>query len=362
MKNNENKMLWILNIEKLKKNDMGSHGIEYEIASECDISGLLDYQNGIILCGPLTMERDNNGLHHYLLKIKLSSPEKLYNYKKATKRGYYFRDGILGEILAIMSIFFQCRFFLVACYHGELTNKSLRIKQEYNLTYYPCNPEIHPSIFSSNGKNFAKGLREFLDSMRSLNPESHLKYILACHHYARALKEVGKDHEMVFIRLVSSIEALSKDFELDRKDDLFAGKNFNDMIIASVLDEKEKAELVRVFETRKARKKFKRFIEKHSKGFFKGGNYKAKHARIFKKDLDNTLDAIYTARSTYLHNGTPMYLSLPVKGESNWDIDTSLGMIIDRRRIPKNQKLPYTHFFERLVRQCLLNYLEENQI
>lgn len=361
MKSNDVRMLWILNIEKLKKKDLRSYYIEYEIASECYISGLLNYQNGKILCGPLTMEKDKNGLYHYALKIKFSSPEELYNHKKAKRKGYLFKEGILGEILSLISIFFQCRFYLIASYSGELTDKSIKVKHEYSVDYYPCNPYIHPSIFLNKAKNFTKGLGEFLESIKSLNPELHQKFILACFHYARALKEIGKDNEMVFIRLVSSIEALSKDFDLKGKDDLLAGKNFDDIIINGVLIEEEKVELEKTFENRKARMKFKRFIEKYSKGFFKGGNYKVKHTRIFKKDLGKTLDAIYSARSKYLHAGEPMYLSLPIKGEHNWDTDPSLSMVIDRRRIPKSQKLPYTHWIERLVRHSLLNYLEDNQ-
>ena len=361
MKSSDKRMLWILNIEKLKKNYLESYYIEYEIVSECYISGLLNYQNGMILCGPLTMEKDKNGLYHYALKIKFSSPEELYNHTKAKRKGYLFKEGILGEILSLISIFFQCRFYLIASYFGELTEKSIKAKHEYSLNYYPCNPDIHPSIFLNKDKNFTKGLCEFLESIRSLNPELHQKFILACYHYARALKEIGKDHEMVFIRLVSSIEALSKDFDLKRKDDLLVGKKFDDIIINSVLIEEEMVELEKTFENRKSRMKFKRFIEKYSEGFFKGGNYKAKHTRIFKKDLGKTLDAIYSARSKYLHAGEPMYLSLPIKGEHKWDTDPSLSMIMDRKRMPKSQKLPYTHWLERLVRHSLLNYLDDNQ-
>lgn len=361
MKSNDKRMLWILNIEKLKNKDLESYYIEYEIASECYIPGLFNYQNGMMLCGPLTMEKDKNGLYHYALKIKFSSPEELYNHKKARRKGYLFKEGILGEILSLMSIFFQNRFYLIASYSGELTDKSIKVKHEYSVNYYPCNPDIHPSIFSCKNKNFARGLCEFLESIRSLNPELHQKFILACYHYARALKEIGKDHEMVFIKFVSSIEALSKDFNLKGKDDLLAGKNFDDIIINGVLDEKEKDELEKTFENRKSRKKYIRFIEKYSKGFFKGGNYKAKHTRIYKKDLEKTLDAIYSARSKYLHAGEPMYLSLRIKGENNWDTDPSLGMVMDRRRIPKRQKLPYTHWFERIVRYSILNYLDDNQ-
>ena len=74
---------------------------------------------------------------------------------------------------------------------------------------------------------------------------------------------------MVFVRLVSSIEALSEFIELDKKDDLFKGKKFEDIVKTDVLSEKD--ELKRIFDVRKSRKKFIRFIERHSKGFFKGG-------------------------------------------------------------------------------------------
>jgi hypothetical protein len=42
------------------------------------------------------------------------------------------------------------------------------------------------------------------------------------------------------------------------------------LLINGVLDEEEKDELEKTFKNRKAGKKFKRIIEKNSKGFFKG--------------------------------------------------------------------------------------------
>jgi len=358
---NDKRMQWILNIEKLKKDDSGSFYAEYELASECNINGSLNYENESILCGPLTIEKDDHGLYQYLLKIKLTPHYELFDLKKATRKGYYFKDGIIGEILSIMSVYFKCRFFPISLYRFELTKNSLKTKQNYKFDYFPFNPALHPSIFSNKRKNFNNGFSDFLNLIKLLKPALHMKFILACYHYSRALKEIGKDQEMVFIRLVSSIEALSKDFILEKKDDLFKGKELNEIIINN-LNEEEKGELKTIFENRKTKKKFIRFIEKHSKGFFKGGNYKNKNTRIFKKDLEDTLKAIYSARSNYLHEGLPMYLSQVMKGKDNWDQDPSLGMIIDRRRISNKHKLPYTNFFERLIRHCLLNYLEENQL
>lgn len=358
--NNDNRMSWIRNIDKLKNDDSGSYYCEYEIASECYIPGVLNYQDGMIRSSFLTIKKDRNGLHHYNLKIKYAAiTDPSFNIR-ATPKGYYFKDGILGELLSIFSVYFQCRIYLIASYFGELTDTNIKTKTEFNFIYEPCNAHIHPPIFSSRNKNFAKGLSDFLDSVKSLDARYHQQFALACYHYAKALKEIGIDSEMVFVKLVSSIEALSEFIELDENDDLLKGKKFEDIVNANVLSVDEKDELKRVFDVRKSRKKFIRFIERHSKGFFKGGRYRAIHAKIKKANLPKILDAIYSARSSYLHSGEPMHLSQPTIDSYRWrwDTDPTLGMIIDNRRISASKKLPYTYFFDSLVRHCLLQFLK----
>ena len=118
-------------------------------------------------------------------------------------------------------------------------------------------------------------------------------------------------------------------------------------------------DIANLFENRKSKLKFKRFVEQHSKGFFKGGNYKAPHTRIKKKDLSKTLSAIYDSRSGYLHTGETMYLSQPMHGVEKWDTDPSFGMIIDNRKFPAGKKLPYGSFFQKLVRHCLLEFVKD---
>ena len=354
-------MSWIRNIDTLKKSSSDSYYCDYEIASECHIPGVLNYHEGMILSGFLTIIKDRNGLLQYTLKLKYAGLSKPYN-EKATQKGYYFKDGILGELLALFSLYFQCRFYLMASYFGELTSASVKTKTENNFLYQPCNPDIHPPIFLSKNKNFAKGLSDFLDSVQSLDVKYHQQFILACYHYAKALKEVGIDSEMVFVRLVSSIEALSKFIELDKKDDLIKGRKFEDIIKSEALSKEEKTDLKRIFEVRKVGKKFIRFIEKYSAGFFRGGNFKATHTKIKKGDLVKILKTIYDARSAYLHDGEPMYLSHPFRDAYRWkwDTDPTLGMIADNRKLPPLKKLPYTYFFEGLVRHCLLNFMKKH--
>ena len=56
-KQNDNRMLWIRNIESIKESDHPCF-VEHEFASEVYIPGVLNYENEKILCAPLTLEPD----------------------------------------------------------------------------------------------------------------------------------------------------------------------------------------------------------------------------------------------------------------------------------------------------------------
>lgn len=167
---------------------------------------------------------------------------------------------------------------------------------------------------------------------------------------------------MVFIRLVSAVEVLSQHLTLDHKDDRLEEQEINSLIGQSNLSDENKRELKTVFDVRKSRKKFIRFVEQHCGGFFRGGDVEAKRLKIKRADLAKPLNAIYTSRSKYLHAGEPMFLSQPFRGSAKWDTDPTTGMVVDNRTFSEGQKLPYAWFFEGLVRQCLLNYLKWNAL
>lgn len=162
---------------------------------------------------------------------------------------------------------------------------------------------------------------------------------------------------MVLVRLVSAVEALSGCVKLRKKDDLFAGAKFQDLIRDEDLAADASAELQRIFEVRKAKARFKRFVLDNCGGFFKGGNFKARHCRITKAELPKLLSSVYDARSAYLHDGEPMYLSSIQPHGTNWDTDPSTEMEVDQRRYTKDQKMPYPHFFHSLIRHCLWHFL-----
>ncbi len=56
-----------------------------------------------------------------------------------------------------------------------------------------------------------------------------------------------------------------------------------------------------------------------------------------------------------------MYISSDLDMEEAylWDVDPCGDMTVDRRKIPKNEKLPRMRWFEGIVNHCLRRYLEE---
>ena len=96
-------MQWIRNLEEL----LGAreqYAVEYELGSECHIPGLLDYAEGRIICAPMGTEASRDGLWLYNLILRYPTGPQTPNWA-ADKKGYYFKDGILGELHALLSVF-----------------------------------------------------------------------------------------------------------------------------------------------------------------------------------------------------------------------------------------------------------------
>jgi hypothetical protein len=98
---NDNRMAWIRNLEALAR---GCHHytVEFELGSECRIPGLLDYAEARIICAPMTIEKSREGLWLYNLILRFPSGPHEHN-RKANEKGYYFKDGIVGELLALIA-------------------------------------------------------------------------------------------------------------------------------------------------------------------------------------------------------------------------------------------------------------------
>ena len=240
------------------------------MGSDCHIPGLLDYGNQKIICGPLTTEKSKNGLYLYSLSFKYPFGPKQLN-MQADEKGYVFKDGLVGELISLMSLCFRCRFYLMSSRMlSEDPACGMQIKREYSFLYETCNPAIHPPIFRNANKNFATDFAEFLNSAKQLKMDLHQEFIVASYRYFRALREIGIDSEMVFVRLVSAIEAVSQHTPLKDKIDVDEAKKIKQLIKTSPLSSGVQQELFKAFSVRGSKKRFVRFIQRHCAGFFEG--------------------------------------------------------------------------------------------
>lgn len=350
-------MGWIRELKEVSKKGINTYFIDYEIASESRIPGGFDYKKDFIKLNLLS-EKENH-LFRYNLRIKFLYGSRDFNKRKYTKNGYCFMDGIAGEIICLLSLFFRCRFYLISSNSVDTDGKPYS-KRYRKLMYKPIATDLHPPLFEREKNNFCVGFEDFLNKIKKLDEKYHQQIAHACNYYLMGLKEIGVLHEMFFVRMVSAIEALAQFIELDKEDDIFKGKNLKNFIHTEKLTQDEFNELETVFNVRKSKKKFIHFIKCYSKNFFKGGRFKARHTRILKAELAPTISNIYNARSEYLHAGKSMYLTSPMRDISRkWDTDSSLGMMIDNRKFSKKEKLPFTYWFDKLVRHCILNFIEE---
>jgi hypothetical protein len=358
----DNRMEWILRLEEFEKvGDSPTYCTEYEICSEVRIPGVFTYGNGMMMCS-LFQEADDLGLYTYILRINHVQKEFEYDENKYSTEGYYFKDGLIGEILAIFSVYFQARFFLKAIISGEMTPMSIRTRFEKNLRYkrigdISC---LDVEMFTDQNRNWCRdnGLANFLDSITLIDGMFHQNLIRSLHWYAEATKELGVNHELFFIKMVSSVEALLEFIEV--RNDVFSDKLYK-LMEGDLFDAEEGNEIKNWLTNRKIGKKFVSFLVKYSQGFTGEIPKVATHCYVKEDEIKDYARRIYNARSAYLHTGKPMYLSMDMRADDMqiWDVDPSGGMMVDRKKFSEKEKLPRMRWFERLVNYSLRKFIEE---
>ncbi|MFA5100410.1 MAG: hypothetical protein WC547_05970 [Candidatus Omnitrophota bacterium] len=354
----DNRMQWVLHLEECKDAKDGKvYFSEYEICSEVRIPGRLEYENGALQCY-LLEERDKNGLYTYAIRVKHVEKKFEFNESAYSRKGYFFKHGLIGELLALFSVYFQARFYLKATVM-EFDSNGHRFRTANDFNYKRPHSFSNFEMFSNQKRNWAHpdGLMSFLNTIRKINQKYHQGLIRAFHWYAEAIKEIGSDGQLFFIKMVSAVESLLA-FTKIPQDSL--SRKLEGLISQRLFDKNEEGAIRQWLESRLIRRRFAYFLSKYSYGFFAGGKRKAKHCHIFKAELKRYANCIYDARSAYLHNGSPMYLSqnAHAKYDKSWDLDASVGMMADRKKFAANEKLPRSRWFERIVSHCFSNFLQ----
>lgn len=354
-----NRMRWIRYIEasnsQILSNTLNWHHEYYEFASDKEIRGFLNYANGLILCS-IEEERDVNGLFKYLLRFKYFVPSEPFAFDETnySKDGYYFQHGMIGELLSIFSVYFQARFFLIAQRSGDLTEHRLSRRNQYTLNFKKLDDVLHAQLLKKSDYSWDT-VSVFLDQLRDIDSVDHQRIINAFFWYAEAVRELGNNVELFFVKMVSCIESLAQNKQFIYKDDL--NKKLEQFQQSFELTHEEKSEINNWLNNRKIQYKFVQFIQKYSHGFFKGGNRKPKECFIKKGDAERNLINIYSARSKYLHSGDTMYHCDDYMGYRDWDVFPGSGLMVDQKKFFKREQIPRSKWFESIVNYSLKSFI-----
>ena len=350
-------MLWIRGLDTLSSN-RSSYFVEVELGSEIDIPGALSFENDAILFSLATSRPDSSGLYKYCLRLSIP----LENYtqkdfsKDCTRNGYVFKEGAVGELVSLFSLKLQARLFILSSITRFGPN-SLPIKTEYNPYRGLIGSDFDTVVFSNGNRHLHNDLFGFIRKIKKIPPKYHLEVALSANHYANALREIGLNEEMVFVRLVSAIETAAAHQSITS--DPWEAKNLDEFIKTDDLNIEQINELKVLFQNRRSKSRFIAFLQKYSERFFDSEKREPEHTQVTPENLSKIAGAIYDARSGYIHNGTPMYLSRPNRFFPDWHMDCSVGIYLHNRFFKNEQKLPRADFFHRLVRHCLLSRIDE---
>ena len=354
---NAHQMFWVRTLDALAARGAEQSVIEAEVAAEISIPGMLTYADHGIVFGPTTFVPDESGLYKYLLRMKQPMPGEPSGFdtiQRTSSRGGYLLPGApVTELVAIFSLVLQARLFVLSTTERLLDPQHLPRKTDCGVLRATGDVKHLDGVLFSprTERNIHASLPPLLDAIRRVPAKHHLELVVAADHYAKAIRTVGLDDEMVFVRLVSAIERVMPEHPPDSLSEK--------LLTLDGLTEAENEELKVTLQARRARVRFVTFIQRYAHGFFDNESKEPAHTQVTSENLPDVATAIYRARSGYLHSGDPMYISRRMAQFPAWHMEPSMGKWEQNRAFTAAQKLPTTEFFHRLVRHCLLARLNE---
>lgn len=327
--------------------------VHADVASEARVTGILNIGSEFLLVGPSTTQRDIDGLYKYDMLVRVPNGG---SYEPGTRRGYAIQGDCVDEIAALLSLHLQARFYVLSTREGNLSAMGMSRRVERHNTRGQYGVAVDATVFSNEVRVLDAMTGELFRRVRHLPAQEHLSVALAVTHYAAALRELGVDHDMVFVRLVSAVEAIAAHEEVT---DSLSGYSLADLIRADALDQEMLDDLELALSARKGRLRFTSVLSRGGQSFLANEAREPAHTQVTPDNIADVVGAIYRARSAYLHEGTPMYHSTMGGLNPAWHTDPSVGIQIDQRTFRAKDKLPKASFFHRLVRHCVLEHINE---
>lgn len=360
----DNRMSCLRYIENLDQNSLEKetdfYSEEYEYFSDSRVTGVFSLgKKRQITFRIIEGEKNENGYYRYLLHVpmKMGTDIGQAGYKKmmtdAKEDGYYFKEGMAGEFISIFAVFLRARFYL--------RSRTFRDKEQVSSkttypVFLPDTVREYTSIFNDEKKNLTSDLIPFFQKIQELPDVAHFNIIHSFKEYHQALKNLGVDHDISYLKLVVAIEGIA----VTEKPRSRFSEDFPECFELIKKEKKRLEQISTAWATRGSFKSVVTFLEKYLLPTHP--EYReTKHMTatgVAPIILINTLERIYKARSKYVHEGLPVEISR--MGFADSPYQPSLGGIIDKRRLSGEEMLPMISYFEEMVHKTLLAYVEIN--
>jgi hypothetical protein len=332
---------------------------EFEILCRVHLTGILDlgciYLRFWEIPSRLT---EKNVRAVYLRTI---APQEDYTKETPPKNEqYYIPGGLPSEIVILLTIFTRAHFVL---------SRALRQSSILLMIKYASDGDVARG--DMDGKTLALGdIKPYFDMIEGLKlreiseKDNKLRrlepFMLAARFYHLALSLIHKDDTIAYISLVSAIEALLHDYDIEN----IELEDWNEpaaKLMRETLSEdkyQEVKELILVKPVR-IKNRFINFIKEHLTDKFWSDSTrpnKFEWARFSDiSDIEKYLSRIYDARSSTLHEGKPLPPSI---GDMDTERPLGLGIKVGWQKEWKEEELiPPVRAFERIVHHVLLEYL-----
>jgi len=339
---------------------------EYEVITDANIIGQITYPPYFIRPWDIGDYRPGE---KRLLCLRITRDEPLLQ----------FPDNKANEFIYLASLFLRKRLTLGPI--TRLNNEPTRIYFGLKLSQgYVDIDVVCGETDRIGGYANLSDLSEWLPLVDKIDKTLRDRFILAVRFYHQAIQMIEDETDMAYINLISAIEVLCQDLDIGKRNlgeiDQGLADAVNKIEQHNIKSDIEKRILSK---ERFIQRKFIKFVQDNIEESFWKYNKRPDLGRIEPTDLPRILKNVYQQRSNFLHNGEPfpdyIYIreSIPNLFHLKYGQSVTIGKF-HREEIPvgnaimsggrtwlPQQYIPYPHFFERLVRHVLINYLKRYQ-
>jgi len=341
----DKRMLFIRNMEDLEKEGIAFTEIEYEVITDANVIGELQYGPYFFRVWELTPKNPGEERKLFLRIREVSNRD--IDYDNAKRDGYYHGGDIADELVILSSLFLRRRIK-----RGHV----LRIGD--TPVFYDKKGTHIIDTQLIDGQNNLVELASWFDLIKTLDESSHLKFILASKFYNKAIEIIEEQPDMAYLNLVSAIEVLCQDTDIgDTRIADFDQHLFNLINTIENAELQNKIEEAIVGRERFIGRRFVQFILNHVDESFWNYDLRPQLGRVEVGELPRLLKKIYKQRSDTLHSGEPFPPSVFTSPLHGCEIDFSLATMVREKRWEAKDYIPNPYFFERLVNHVLKNYL-----